>query len=284
MKLNEFAMLSSVTISYWQAARTDKKISDEIAKKHDVLSSVGHYRKYAINIKDEKYQAVVTAAGDLRTTHHYYTMPWANDGARILTAAMFETYSKAMREKRAAFDAAVAALLPEMPRLKDEARKALNGMFNDADYPTDMKRKFGVSQSIMPLPDADDFRTKLPTSAVKDIKANIQSEVMDGLQRAAHEPFERLYDAITKIAAKLADPKGIFRDTLITNLADLCQVLPGLNLMNDPRLDDLRRKAEELVADIDPQDLRETPKTRKKVAVKAREIQDAMAGFMGVSQ
>ena len=85
------------------------------------------------------------------------------------------------------------------------------------------------------------------------------------------------------MAAKLADKKGIFRDTLVTNIVELCQILPALNLTGDAQLEKLRQQAEQLVKGLDPQDLREVPAVRRATAKKAREIQDTMADFLGAA-
>lgn len=281
-KLNERAMLASLTISQWQGAKTDKKVTAEVAKTHAVSAQrAGHYRKFAIDVQAPTFRAVVTAAGELRNQHYFYTLPWGQDGARILTATSFEDYSKAMRTLRAKFDKAVLEFEADYPSLKSKAKLELNGLYNEQDYPTNIKAKFGVELSIMPLPDAADFRTSLPDGAVKEIRQNIEREVANGIEVAMKEPYQRLHDHITRMVNALSDPKGIFRDTLVTGLGELCAVLPGLNLTNDANLDQLRAKAEAMISGIEPQELRDEPKTRRKVAQKAREIQSAMAEFMG---
>lgn len=281
-KLNESAMLASLSISYYQGARTDKKVTAEVALNHKVKSErAGHYRKFAIDTKNPKYQAVITAAGALRTAHYTRTLPWGDEGARILTAMAFDEYSKEIRAARSAFDKAVAEFIVEFPSLKAAARVELNGMYNEADYPLDIKAKFGVRQSILPLPDAGDFRTKLHDGAVDEIKANIEQEVQRGITEAMKDPYQRLHDHISRMVKALSNPKAIFRDTLVTGLGELCSVLPGLNLTGDANLEELRRKSEAMISGIEAQDLRDRPSARRKVAAQAREIQDAMSEFMG---
>jgi len=80
---------------------------------------------------------------------------------------------------------------------------------------------------------------------------------------------------------RLSDRKAVFRDTLVTGLADLCAILPGLNLTGDERLEELRKRAERMIAHVDPQDLRDTPSVRQSVARQAAEIHSMMASFMG---
>jgi hypothetical protein len=80
---------------------------------------------------------------------------------------------------------------------------------------------------------------------------------------------------------RLSDKDAVFRDTLVTGLADLCAILPGLNLTRDERLEDLRKRAEKMIAHVDPKDLREVPSVRQSVARQAAEIQSMMSSFMG---
>jgi hypothetical protein len=282
--LSERAMLVSLNIRRWAAALTDKKITAEVASHHAVNEKrAGRYRKNAIDIKAPTFEAVGSAASELRNKHYFYTLPWSQDGARILPAAMFEEYSTETRTLRAVLDRAVAAFVEDYPALKRAARLELNGMYNEEDYPTNIAAKFGVDVVMMPLPDAEDFRATLSAAAVAEIKQGIAAELQNTMQVAMREPYERLYTHISRMVARLSDQNGVFRDTLVTGLSDLCAVLPGLNLTNDPQLEDLRQRAERMIANIDPQELRDVPAVRRNVARQAAEIKHLMAGYMGTN-
>src|ERR1700692_3711456 len=136
-KLNERAMLASLAVSRWSAARTDKKVTAEVAKRHEVNAKVGHYRKFAIDVDAPTFKAVGTAAGDIRNRHYFYTLPWGQDGARILTALSFEDYSKEMRKLRTVFEGAVEKFVVDYPHLKENAKRELKGLYDESDYPRD---------------------------------------------------------------------------------------------------------------------------------------------------
>ena len=282
--LSERAMLASLNIRRWQAARTDKKITSEVAVQHSVKEKrAGKFRKNAIDVEAASFVAVGTAASDLRTKHYFCTLPWSQDGSRILPSAMFVEYSEEMRKLRGAFDRAVKAFIDDYPTLKSAARLELNGMYNEQDYPDNISAKFGLDIVIMPLPDSQDFRACLSESAVAEIKEGIAAELKHSMNVAMRDPYERLYSHISRMVARLSDRKAVFRDTLITGLADLCAILPGLNLTSDPKLDELRKRAETMIVGVDPRDLREVPSVRRDVARQAAEIQNMMASFMGAT-
>jgi hypothetical protein len=282
--LAERAMLASLNIRRWQAALTDKRITTEVATHHAVDEKrAGKYHKNAIDVRAPSFQTVVTAASDLRNRHYFYTLPWGQDGARILPAAIFEEYSEEMRKLRGAFERAVKSFVDDYPLLKLAAKRELNGMYDESDYPTNIAAKFGVDIVFMPLPDAHDFRASLTEATVAEIKEGIEAELQKTTKLAMREPYERLYAHISRMVARLSDKKAVFRDTLVTGLADLCAVLPGLNVTGDPQLDELRRRAEKMIANVDPQDLRDVPALRNNVARQAADIQHVMAGFMGAT-
>jgi hypothetical protein len=282
--LAERAMLASLNIRRWQAALTDKRITTEVATHHAVDEKrAGKYHKNAIDVRAPSFQTVVSAASDLRNRHYFYTLPWGQDGARILPAAIFDEYSEEMRKLRGAFERAVKSFVDDYPLLKLAAKRELNGMYDESDYPTNIAAKFGVDIVFMPLPDAHDFRASLTEATVAEIKEGIEAELQKTTKLAMREPYERLYAHISRMVARLSDKKAVFRDTLVTGLADLCAVLPGLNVTGDPQLEELRKRAEKMIAHVDPQDLRDVPSLRNNVARQAADIQHVMAGFMGAT-
>lgn len=280
--LNTRAMLSTLNISVWTATRTDKRASREVAQAHGVNERrAGHYRKHAIDTSAPSYVAVKSAAGALREKHYWHTLPWNGDGARILPAASFATYSADIRHLKDAFESAVADFLADYPRLHRNAEVELNGLFNPGDYPRDIRAKFDARTTIMPLPDASDFRVKLADGAAAEIRAAIKAETQDALATAMRDPYQRLLDHMHRMVERLGDPEGQFRDTLVTGLAELCAVLPALNLTGDAQLDELRAKAEGMIAGISAQDIRDDKQLRASIATQAKEIEDAMSAFMG---
>ena len=188
-----------------------------------------------------------------------------------------------MRKLRGAFERAVKSFVDDYPFLKLAAKRELNGMYDESDYPTNIAAKFGVDIVFMPLPDAHDFRASLSEATVAEIKEGIEAELQKTTKLAMREPYERLYSHISRMVARLSDKKAVFRDTLVTGLADLCAVLPGLNVTGDPQLEELRKRAEKMIAHVDPQDLRDVPSLRNNVARQAADIQHVMAGFMGAT-
>jgi hypothetical protein len=82
------------------------------------------------------------------------------------------------------------------------------------------------------------------------------------------------------MAEKLADPKAIFRDSMLENTREICALLPRLNFTDDPDLETMRQQVEATLLKH-PEALRNDPDLRRDTAAEAKKIMDAMGVFMG---
>ena len=78
-------------------------------------------------------------------------------------------------------------------------------------------------------------------------------------------------------AGKVSNP---FRDSLVQNLRDLCDLIPRLNFANDARLESLRQKIESELLAHSASELRDDYKVRESVAQAAQQISDSVSEFM----
>jgi hypothetical protein len=66
-----------------------------------------------------------------------------------------------------------------------------------------------------------------------------------------------------RLSSADGDTKKIFRDSLIDNAVELCQVLKHLNITKDPQLEQMRHDLEQSIKHIDAQSLRESDELRR---------------------
>jgi hypothetical protein len=78
---------------------------------------------------------------------------------------------------------------------------------------------------------------------------------------------------------KLSDPDAIFRDTLVTNARELCDVLTRLNIGEDSHLEDIRQSLERLALNNEPETLRKDDRARAQVADETAALLSAMRGL-----
>jgi len=281
MNITEKAMLVRLAISQWTARRFDFKATRQLIEDHGAKADSGRFNKLLVdNIEVKKYQH---AASEARIFHYENTLPWGDDHERILPADNYLAYTQKMRELKSKFEKAANDFIEEYPLLIEKAEKDLSGLFSSKDYPTphELRGKFAFDISVVPVPTANDFRVSLSDDDVNQIKIDIEAKVKDSITSAMGEAWKRLFTAVKHMAVKLSNDDAVFRNSLIGNIAELCDLLPRLNITNDPKLTEIIKDARKALVPLDPKDLRDKQIDRKKATVKAKAVLEKMTAYMG---
>ena len=279
MNLSDRALLVQLSISQWTARKYDKKVTQDVASSHGVSTSAGRYNKVLLPMND-LLDRVHKKSTLIRTKFYENTLPWGIEGTMMLPSANYLKFVTEFRKEKGEWQYLVDDFERHYPQLKLDAQPLLNGMYNDADYPSEgeIGRKFKMDMAIFPVP-ATDFRVSIASDELTRIQQDVEARVKDAQQQAMQEVWNRLYERVKNMAEKLADPKAIFRDTLVDNLRDQCDMLTRLNFTDDPNLEALRSEVEANLLKH-PDALRNDPDLRRDKAAEAKAIMDKMSVFM----
>lgn len=277
-QIHNKAMLATLTCSQWSARKLDKKVSKEIEQTHQAQDA-GRFNKLLIS--SAALKPIANLVSKIRSYHESVTLPWMDDGKRMLPAKLFLEYTKQMRDMKAEFDRLVDEFVQNYPTLIKEARLKLGTMYDPGEYPSPdvIRGKFDMSVRFEPVPDAQDFRVDINDEDVQAIRADITRNIHNQQGEALQHCWERLREVVSKIEERLSDPDAIFRDSLIENARTLVKILPALNLLDDPGLESARVSVEHRLCMISPQRLRDDKAVRAQTAQAAREILGRMQQY-----
>ncbi len=288
--LSTRAMLAAVRISQWSARKLDRKITAETLDAHGAADDAGRFNKSLI--AKDSLAAIAKASDSARAHHARVTLPWLDDGSRLLPAAGYATYTEKMRDFREAFESAVSAFVADYPSFVEQAKRDLNGMFDPADYPEpgEIARRFAFATRLYPVPSAADWRVDLGDEAAAILRADVEATTKEALALATRDAWERIADVVGRMAERLsgykpAKEKGeksenVFRDSLISNVVDLVALLPVLNLTNDPKLAAVIERMDADLCEFTPTQLREDERARASTAKAAQAILDEVSAFL----
>lgn len=281
MSLSEKALLVQLTISQWTARKYDKRRTQEIADVHGVEARVGRYNK-ALLPGTDILEDIHRKTNSIRQMFYKNTLPWALDGSAILPASNYMDFVSMMRKEKNEWQYLVNAFVLQYPTLLEAAQKSLRDMFDPSDYPDveDIKHKFNIDLAVFPVPNTD-IRVTIGQEDIAAITADIEARVQQASASAMREVWQRLFDRVEAIHTKLADPAAIFRDSLIENARETCDLMKRLNFNNDADLERMRQEVEQKLARCVPDNLRLDPDHRNDVADEAKKIMDKMRHFMG---
>ena len=280
MNLNDRALLVQLSVSQWTARKYDKKATQEVASSHGVQSAVGRYNKSLLPMNDllDRMHKKTTY---VRTKFYENTLPWGIEGTMMLPTNNYLQFMTDFRKEKSEWQYLVDQFVGNYDQLRLDAKRMLGSLYDDADYPdeSDIARKFKMDMAIFPVPSTD-FRVSIASDELTRIQQDVERRVQEAQTVAMKEVWDRLYDRVKHMAEKLADPKAIFRDTMVENTKELCALLPRLNFMDDPNLEQLRLQVEGSLLKH-PEALRNDPDLRRDTAAEAKAIMDKMSVFMG---
>ena len=148
--LSSRAMLASLSISTWSARKHDPEASEEIAMRHGAQTDAGRYNKVLLPKKAlADLQKIVSEA---REAHYFVTLPWDDNGYRVLPGAVYMDHAARMRALADRFNCAVNQFCQQFADLVAQARTRLGGLFRDEDYPSldELRSKFSFATKVMP--------------------------------------------------------------------------------------------------------------------------------------
>ncbi len=280
MNLSDRALLVQLSVSQWTARKYDKKVTNEVASAHGTTTAAGRYNKSLLPMNDY-LDRVHKKTTHIRTKFYENTLPWGIEGTMMLPTSNYLQFMTDFRKEKGEWQYLVNEFVGNYDQLRLDAKRLLGSLYNDEDYPdeSDVARKFKMDMAIFPVPNTD-FRVAIASDELTRIQEDVEKRIADAQTTAMKEVWDRLYDRVKHMAEKLADPKAIFRDTMVENTKELCALLPRLNFMDDPNLEQLRQQVEASLIKH-PDALRNDPDLRRDTAAEAKAIMDKMSTFMG---
>jgi len=278
-RLSERAMLVHFSSHQWTGRRKDKQVSQDVCLRESASNDAGAWWTYLIPQKE--LNPVNQARMQALNMHYKMTLPWLDGGLRILPSAMFLEYSKKIREAIAKHEEAVAKFIERYPDIVAKAKERLGKLADNQQLPTvnEIKDRFSIHQDILPMPSTDDFRAAVGDDEIENVRKQITASIETMTAKAMESVWSRLAELISKIEQTLGEPKKIFRDSLITNLKDFCELIPKFNLVQDSNLEKIRKDIVQKLGELKPDTLRESCEDRKKAAKAAKDVLNKMKDY-----
>ena len=279
-RLNEKAVLVSLKIRKYGISKEDKDISLEVARNHQASSTdAGKYLANKFN--KNAFKKISAIEVQARNYHLEATLPWANEGQRMLPSKRYLPYMTEIKQIESEFWAERDALVAKLKDLVEEAKTLRGNMFNPNQYPTEdeFKNSFEFRIKVLPIPEVKDFRIDLADEEIDAMKSEMEEELRliqaDGVKTV----YNRLYEVVKRMANTLSQEDKQFHKSMVGNIKELCDALPDFNIYNDQNLENLRQEVMEKLVTEDIDSLRTDLELRKDVATDAEEILKKMEGY-----
>lgn len=287
--LSHRTVLAHLKISCWNGRMLDREISADVTERMGAERDSGLFSKRLLD--KTALKEVFSVIAEARTYHKDHTRPWLESGPRILPTTLYPTVRKRMREIEEKFDKAAGNFAGEYPKHLKEAPRLLGKMFKAEDYPDPktVGSLYSLQYLILPLSDPNDFRAQLDADDMKEIKRDLGKRVDEAVDEAMKDLGKRITGVVGAMAKKLHDYKpkangkkaeGVFKNSLVTNVKELADLLPAFNLNDDVKLNALHKRIVKELCGFDADTLRDDDQVRNNVAKAAADILKATEAFM----
>jgi hypothetical protein len=216
-----------------------------------------------------------------RAEHYRLTLPWNDQGARLLPTASLLEYQQTMGRYSNEFDRLVDAFLDKYDTLVAAAAFQLGTLFDRQEYLSraQVALRFRMESSFTPLPTSGDFRLDIESEVQRELVEQYERRMEAKLAQANQDSWSRLHDALLRLSDRLVieedGKKRKFHDTMVTGALELCDLLTVMNITKDPQLESARRKVEAVLSGVTPKELRDEHSTRIQTKQQVDAILDA---------
>ena len=276
------AMLAEISVSCWTAKKVAKKETEELTDAKSASKRAAQVHKNLLS-DDARLERINKYAAEIRNWVSRVTTPWSDTGVRLVTTKQFFAFKQGLDAHAQHFNSLVDDFVQMYPTLISAQAFKLGTMFSRDEYPSpdEVASKFGMRYAFMPVPESGDFRVDIADDIAADLKAQYDKEYNDRLARVQGDLWARLKDTLDKMSDRLgceADGKNrIFRDSLVDNALELCDLLADLNVTGDADLEEARRQTAIALRGITAQELRKNEDIRKDVKSQVDDIRSKFA-------
>lgn len=278
--LADRAILVRLTRSMYDPYAYDSQATQQIEVSSGVVGAGRYNKRLFRNCKPlEETTAAFGAA------YRYFmanTVPWLDNGVRMLPSEMYFDFTAKMKELMDEARASARKLASQWGGLVAADVLRLGPLGNPSDYPRDIYGRFEIAMRFLPVPHVADFRVGM----TEEDKATLHEAITEAEANVAKHLMGELLKPIQKAVEKLSVPIGaegsIFRDTLMSNITEVATQAKRLNaITNDPTVAEIVRDIEARVSSYaaNPDRLRESQDDRMAATAELDAIMSKMAGL-----
>lgn len=255
------SLLVRFKVTLWTATARD-----QAATKQAGLDGSGSYVMKQL-VDKALINDIVAEARSIRREIERATLPWSDEGERLLPASMIESFRMLCVDLRIKYDGVVDRFVADYERARRaQKKKKLGSLYSDDDYPSadDVRAKFVLDVQYYPLPTGREFDAlTIPRKQRDELRRGTAQATDDAIRRAERYFIDRLRDVADKIYDQIAHQKTKLRSGSYDLLRQLLEVAEPMNILQNKRLVAAAELLREGVADVDAFALRNDVRTQE---------------------
>jgi hypothetical protein len=267
------ACLIQLSTSVWQGCC---KLDESVLKR------IGENSEWLKGSKDLVNQDLLSpirkCAGQARTAILKYSLPFPINSVYLISKEALTLVDEKLQEYKEQFWDKVQDFELLFEIAKEEAMGYLEDLYNDADYPIDITRKFRFEWRFLTL-DIPGKSTVLPPEIYEREKEKFQS-MMDETRELAisslREEFAKIINGLTERLNKDSTQPRVIKSSMFNKMRDFLDGFGTRNIFEDEVLVELSQQAKALIEGVSPDGIKKNDVMRQKIKNEMNELKLAV--------
>jgi hypothetical protein len=275
----EKGCLVQLSTSVWGATRKIKpeQVTDKVVSREWLSAS----KKL---VDPDSLKPISKIVNKARSYLSSVSLPFPIQGMVFMPKEMISGVDDKLHRLKTDFNSSVEAFMESYDQLREVAMVCLGDLFNETDYPVDIRIKFSFAWRFVIL-DVPNGNTAIlaPEVYEREKKKFIQS-MEDARQLAIsslREEFAKLLERITERFTSGPDGKPkVFKNGTVNNFYEYFETFKQRNIFGDAQLAELVDQAQEVLGGKTAETIRSNDHLKKRIRSGMGEVESAMADIL----
>ncbi len=192
-ELDKTALIAILTISMWPGKICDLRVKNKVANQYSANPASGTYIKLLLP-EDEAFRNVQRKEREIRATIKANTLPWDDNGARILSTRNFSDFGDMARRLKREWHETVEQFTLGYEASKKQAQRKMGKLYRESEYPPkqQVRERFNLELTLQPVP-SDDLRVGIPDEDLRNLRSEMTARLARMTKVAMHKLWKQLY-------------------------------------------------------------------------------------------
>ena len=280
------ATTAAVRVSFTWLGTRKTLTPEQKSQAADTFGAEGSFLSAGKKLLDTRHSAFKAVSGVRGRVLSYWkgiSLPYPEAGIRLIRQDDIGSFNVQMTTLKAELTEAVERLEEHYAELQAAARERLGRLFNPLDYPQSLSGLFAVEWDF-PSVEPPEYLRQLSPELYRQESQRVSARFDEAVHLAEEAFFAELSKLVSHLSERLSGQEDgkpkIFRDSAIDNLDDFFQRFRALNVGSSEQLDRLVDQVRNIVSGVEPQQLRDAPSLRQRVATELSGVQAVLDGLM----
>jgi len=287
--LQNTALLCGLRTRALGLQRTHKSASAEVTTQHKATINAVTVRVNRLADADTYHRKLVGLQNNMRKLFETHTLPWDGAGGwRLLPNASFLKLAGLVNPLQKEIALCIEEYREKAPEIIAKARANLGDLALEIALPTveELSTAYEARLEFGSIPDTKALKN-LPPAITGKLAQHMQTRAqtaydaaLDDINNRMVKPLQHLIERLDAFEERegrekmegVRDLQGVFRDTTVSNITELADVLPTLNVLGDHNTTEAVNAVVELAGSITAESLRASRERRDAARAKAASI------------